>query len=41
VDRILGSLEMVSPEGTFDHRNLTVANKPPSSFAVCAAIQSS
>jgi hypothetical protein len=39
VDRILGSLEMISPDGPFEHRNLMVANKPPSSFAVSATIQ--
>jgi hypothetical protein len=38
VDRILTSLEMVSPDGAFDHRNLMAVAKTPSSFAVCATI---
>jgi len=38
VDRILASLEMVCPDGAFDNRNLMVARRTPSSFAVCAVI---
>jgi hypothetical protein len=40
VDRVLASLEMVSPEGAFEHRNLVTANARPSSFALYATIQS-
>ena len=39
VDRILASLEMISMEGAFDHRNLMASTQTPSSFAVCASIQ--
>ena len=39
VDRILGSIEMVSLEGAFEHRNLMM-QPTPSSFAVYATIQS-
>jgi hypothetical protein len=39
VDRILASLEMVSPDGAFDHRNLMAGSTRPSSFAVYASIQ--
>ena len=39
VDRILASLEMVSPEGAFEHRNLVSASARPSAFAVYATIQ--
>lgn len=38
VDRILASLEMISPDGAFEHRNLMM-QPTPSSFAVCAAIR--
>jgi len=37
IDRILASLEIVSPEGAFDNRDIMTA-KPPS-FALCATIQ--
>jgi hypothetical protein len=40
VDRVLASLEMVSPEGAFEHRHLVTASAPSSSFAICATIQS-
>jgi hypothetical protein len=39
IDRILASLEAVSPEGAFEHRAiLTSAQKPPA-FALCVTIQ--
>jgi hypothetical protein len=41
VDRILASLEMVSPDGAFQTRNLMTSGKTPSRFALCATIQSS
>jgi len=40
VDRILASLEMVSPDGAFEHRNLVTTNARPASFALYATIQS-
>ena len=39
VDRILASLEMVSPDGAFQARTLMKSGKTPSGFAVCATIQ--
>jgi len=40
VDRILASLEMVSPDGAFQAHNLMTSDRMPSNFAVCASIQS-
>jgi hypothetical protein len=39
VERILASLEMVSLDGAFDHRDLMTSRHVPSSFTVYAAIQ--
>ena len=39
VERILASLEMVSLDGAFEHRNLMRSADTPSSFAVYATIQ--
>jgi hypothetical protein len=38
VDRILASLELVSPDGAFNRRNL-MTSTTPSAFKVCATIQ--
>ncbi len=39
IDRVLASLETVSPEGAFDHRDiLNSASKPPA-FALCTTIE--
>jgi hypothetical protein len=38
VDRILASLEMVSPDGAFHASNLMTSGTTPSSYAVCATI---
>jgi hypothetical protein len=39
VERILSSLETVSPEGSFDNRNLMTSPGRPPAFALCATIQ--
>jgi len=39
IDRILASLEIVSPEGAFDNRDIIHAAPKPPSFALCATIQ--
>jgi hypothetical protein len=39
VDRILASLEAVSPEGEFDQRDLMKAPPKPPAFALCTIIQ--
>ena len=39
VDRILASLEIVSPEGAFDHRELMKAPGKPPAFAFLTTIQ--
>jgi hypothetical protein len=39
VDRILASLEMVSPDGAFEARNLMTSGKTPSRFELCVAIE--
>jgi hypothetical protein len=39
IDRILASLETVSPEGAFDHRNLFKAAPGPPAFALCTTIK--
>ena len=39
VDRILASLEMISPEGAFHTNNLMTSGKTPSSYTICATIQ--
>jgi hypothetical protein len=38
VERILASLEMVSPEGAFEHRDLMRAPPKPPAFALCTTI---
>src|SRR5258708_6843020 len=38
VDRILASIEAVSPEGAFDSRHLVAAPSAPPAFAFCAII---
>ena len=38
VDRVLASIEAVSPEGTFDSRHLMTAPAMPPAFAFCAII---
>jgi hypothetical protein len=39
VDRILVSLETVSPEGAFENRGLMAATQKPPAFALCTTIQ--
>jgi hypothetical protein len=39
VDRILASLETVSPEGAFEHRDILKSAKKPPAFALCTTIQ--
>jgi hypothetical protein len=39
IDRILASLETVSPEGAFENRGIMTATPKPPSFALCATIQ--
>jgi hypothetical protein len=39
IDRILASLEIVSPEGAFENRDIMNAAPKPPSFALCATIQ--
>jgi len=39
VDRILASLETVSPEGAFENRGLMNAPPRPPAFALCTTIQ--
>ena len=39
VDRILASLEMVSPDGGFHAPNLMTSGKTPSRYAICAMIR--
>jgi hypothetical protein len=39
VDRILASLETVSPEGAFDNRDILKSSPKPPAFALCATIQ--
>ncbi len=38
VERLLSSLETVSPEGTFDSRGLMVASAKPPAFALCTTV---
>jgi hypothetical protein len=40
VDRVLASIEAVSPEGAFDSRDLMTASAPPA-YAFCAVIDTS
>jgi hypothetical protein len=39
VERVLASLETVSPEGDFEHKSLMTAPARPPAFALCATIQ--
>lgn len=39
IDRILASLETVSPEGAFDNRDVLKSTLKPPAFALCATIQ--
>jgi hypothetical protein len=39
VDRILASLETVSPEGAFDNRDILNSARKPPAFALCTTIQ--
>jgi hypothetical protein len=39
VDRVLASLETVSPEGAFDNRSIMVSAAKPPALALCAVIQ--
>ena len=39
VDRILASLETVSPEGEFDNRDIMISASKPPAFALCTTIQ--
>jgi hypothetical protein len=39
VDRILASLEAISPEGDFDHRDMMKPPAKPPAFAFCTTIQ--
>jgi hypothetical protein len=41
VDRVLASIEAVSPEGAFDGRDLMSASAPPPAYAFCAVIDTS
>jgi hypothetical protein len=38
VERVLASIEAVSPEGAFDGRDLMTASTPPPAYAFCAVI---
>lgn len=39
VDRILASLETVSPEGAFENRDIMISAPKPPAFALCTTIQ--
>ncbi len=39
VERILASLETISPEGAFDHRDILNTGRKPPAFALCTTIQ--
>jgi hypothetical protein len=41
VDRVLASIEAVSPEGAFDSRDLMTASASPPAYAFCAVIDTS